>query len=205
MNQTYKVTSTIKKKKVMNVLLYNSYNLFFPQYLNTERSTYQLFCNTALRALLHQLKAYYGQKCLCFVLFLVGNNQNGIFFFVLFSRMKQSAGNTQNRVWILSSSLPLHEWTELLTLQKRSITLGNEMLVLHKQQPARSELWLLPLGEVGWVGKSCKPLEKLIEFSVTTAKRDWTEPVHPISGLGVGYFRVNPKTKGSIQFPQGTP
>lgn len=84
MNQTYKVTSTIKKKKVMNVLLYNSYNLFFPQYLNTERSTYQLFCNTALRALLHQLKAYYGQKCLCFVLFLVGNNQNGngIFFFL---------------------------------------------------------------------------------------------------------------------------
>lgn len=69
----------------MNVLLYNSYNLFFPQYLNTERSTYQLFCNTALRALLHQLKAYYGQKCLCFVLFLVGNNQNGngIFFFCL--------------------------------------------------------------------------------------------------------------------------
>lgn len=45
----------------MNVLLYNSYNLFFPQYLNTE-STYQLFCNTALSALLHQSKAYYGGK-----------------------------------------------------------------------------------------------------------------------------------------------
>lgn len=34
---------------------------FFPQYLNTE-STYQLFCNTALSALLHQSKAYYGGK-----------------------------------------------------------------------------------------------------------------------------------------------
>lgn len=70
----------------MNVLLYNSYNLFSPQYLNTERSTYQLFCNTALRALLHQLKAYYGdQKCL---FFFVGNNQNGseiCFCFCLFS------------------------------------------------------------------------------------------------------------------------
>lgn len=45
----------------MNILFYNSYNLFFPQYLNTE-STYQLFCNTALSALLHQSKAYYGGK-----------------------------------------------------------------------------------------------------------------------------------------------
>lgn len=69
---------------------------FFPQYLNTERSTYQLFCNTALRALLHQLKAYYSdQKCL----FFVGNNQkmSEIFkFFFVFSQLKQSAGNTQN-------------------------------------------------------------------------------------------------------------
>lgn len=48
----------------MDVLFYNSYNLFFPQYLNTE-STYQLFCNTALSALLRQSKAYYGgKKCL---------------------------------------------------------------------------------------------------------------------------------------------
>lgn len=47
------------------------------------------------------------------------------------------------------------------------------MLVLHKQQPAWSELCLLPLGEAERLRKSCKPWERLIFFSVTTAGRDF--------------------------------
>lgn len=72
----------------MNVLFYNSYNLFFPQYLNTE-STYQLFCNTALSALLHQSKAYYGGKNVFFWWEIIG-----IALFSFFYQTKQSAGNT---------------------------------------------------------------------------------------------------------------
>lgn len=75
----------------MSVLFYNSYNLFFPQYLNTE-STYQLFCNTALSALLHQSKAYYGGKNV--FLWEITGMLWGFFFF--FYQMKQSARNTQN-------------------------------------------------------------------------------------------------------------
>lgn len=60
------------------------------------------------------------------------------------------------------------------------------MLVLHKQKPACSELCLLPLGEVWWVRKSCKPLEKadLIQCNNSKKGLDWTSSPHfRIEGL----------------------
>lgn len=91
----------------MNVLLYNSYNLFFPQYLNTE-STYQLFCNTALSALLHQSKAYYGGKNV-FLWEMIRMGVWGVSY-----QMRQSAGNTELS-FNYGNPLPLHKltWTQL--------------------------------------------------------------------------------------------
>lgn len=182
----------------MNVLLYNSYNLFFPQYLNTERSTYQLFCNTALRALLHQLKAYYGdQKCLFFFLiflFLWEITRMGVRF-VFFSQLKQSAGNTQNWDWMMSSSLPLHQFeqsflntskTKHQHWQRNACPPQAKTSLLRALSPSFGGS-LVGQEELQTVGKGW------FKFSVTTAKRElhWTS-FTPCQDLG-GYFCVHPK------------